>query len=62
MNDADKLKAVRKQLALTQSEMASKMGYGSQQYVSLIENEERNMSGVAKRCLELLAEKHDIEI
>lgn len=62
MNDAQQLKAVRKQLGLTQSEMASKMGYGSQQYISLIENEERNMSGVARKCLQYLAELNGIEI
>lgn len=56
MNDAEHLKSVRKELGLTQVEMADKMGYGSQQYISLIENHERKMSGVARKCLHYLAQ------
>lgn len=61
MTDAQRLKHIRTELSLTQSEMASTMGYGSQQYVSLIENGQRNMSGVARKCLALISEKHGIE-
>lgn len=61
MTDAQILKAVRKELGLTQSEMASKMGYAHQQSISKIEQGKKNLSGPARRCLQLIAEKNGIE-
>ncbi len=45
------LKKVRMQLGLTQKQMAGKLGYTRQDIISGIENGNRTMSGVAKKCL-----------
>lgn len=53
---------IRTQLHLNQTEMAKEVGYNSQDAISKIETGNRDLSGPARRCLELLAEKHDIKI
>ena len=58
MNYREKLKDVRKYLGFTQQQMAEEMGYSSQQSISAIENGKKEMSGVAKRNLDLIAEKY----
>lgn len=57
MNDKDLMLHIRTQLGLSQTEMADKLGYGSQQAISLIEQGDRQLSGVARRFLEYIQEK-----
>lgn len=59
MTDAEYLKSIRKALHLTQAEMADKMGYGSQQAISFIEQGDRKMSGPAKAHLRTI-EKQEL--
>ena len=56
-----KMKAVRKRLGYTQSEMAVAMGYTRQDIISGIENGSRKMSGVAIKCLEYLIKIEDLK-
>lgn len=44
MKDSELMKSTRKALGLTQSQMAEKLGYGSQTRISDIETGKENMS------------------
>lgn len=62
MTDAELMYHIRKKLYLNQTEMAKEVGYNSQDAISKIETGDRKLSGPARRCLELFAEKHNIEL
>lgn len=62
MTDAEYLKSIRKALHLTQKEMAQKLGYSSQEVISAIETGNREMSGVARKCLQYLSELEGIDL
>lgn len=48
----DEIKAARKQLGLTQVQLAEVMGYNSNTYISRVEGGDRDMSEQAQRLLE----------
>ena len=52
--NGETLKKVRMELGLTQKQMAGRLGYTRQDIISGIENGNRTMSGVAKKCLHYL--------
>lgn len=62
LSDAEYLKKIRKELGITQSEMAEKMGYTSYDSVTKIETGRRELGGPAKKCLEYIAELEGIDL
>ena len=59
--NGETLKKVRMELGLTQKQMAGKLGYTRQDIICGIENGSRNMSGVAKKCLEYFIKIKEIK-
>lgn len=59
MKDPELMKSTRKALALTQSQMAEKLGYGSQKDISRIETGSENMSAQTRSHL-LTIRKHEL--
>jgi len=57
MTDAKRMYEKRKKLGISQTEMAKKMGYSSQQYISMVENGDRKMSGPARKLLKMIDEE-----
>ena len=49
------------ELGLTQKQMAGRLGYTRQDIISGIENGNRTMSGVAKKCLEYFIKIKEIK-
>ena len=59
MTDSELMKTTRKDLNLTQSEMAEKLGYGNQKDISNIERGAENMSNQTRTHL-LTIRKHEL--
>lgn len=54
MNDSELMKTTRKDLGLNQSQMAERLGYGSQTSISDIETGKENMSEQVRKHLETI--------
>lgn len=60
MNDKDLMYNLRKELGLTQSEMAKEAGYNSKDAISKIERGKKGLSGPARKCLHYIAQHEGI--
>jgi len=59
MKDSELMKSTRKGLGLTQTEMANRMGYATQEAISHIETGTRQMSKQVKQHL-ITIRKHEL--
>lgn len=54
--DGQQIKAARKQLGLTQTQLAEVMGYSDKTYVTAIETDKRSMSDQGQKLLQAYLE------